>query len=154
FCVIRLVTKRAGKLSEVDSQTFTDVENVSAIRLPKRAISLRARLVRRITLDRLRRLAVLQVEPHAPTPAPFEIRRAFDNNPRLIQTKTVRLNVVSAQQVDAADGPVEVVAVITVERDVYRRVAEEVEGFAIGLFEGNWLRCSWLRDRLRHSRSR
>ena len=106
-------------------------EQIGAVRLPDVAIHVGTRFVGGPTLHGLGRLAELQVETRA-EPAPgIAVRRLLEDDGRLIQTEAIAQHVVGAQQVDATKRAVEIVAVITVNGQVDRRVAPEIECFAI-----------------------
>jgi hypothetical protein len=95
------------------------------------AVNLRAQLVDRAALHGLGRLAELQVEARPESAPRIDVRRLLEDDGRLIQTEAVAQHVIGAQQVDAAERAVEVVGVITVDGQVDRRVAPEVEYLAI-----------------------
>src|SRR5262245_61535995 len=131
FGVVGLVSERARELAEVNRQAVAQWRDVSPIRLPDVAVNLRSQLVDGASLHGLRRLAELQVKSRA-EPAPgIDLRRLLEDDGRLIQTEAVAQHVIGAQQVDASERAIEVVAVITVDRQVDCRVAPEIKRLAV-----------------------
>ena len=113
--VVGLETDRARPLPEVDCETGAERKYVCAVRLKNVAVDPGAGLINRASLQRFRRLAVLEIETSTESPPRGGIGSAFDQHARLVQAEVVARDVVRAQQVDASDGTIEVEAVIHVE---------------------------------------
>jgi hypothetical protein len=79
------------------------------------AIDRRARLVGRVALQRRGGLAKLQVQTDAPSLSVLDVGRIFDYESGLVEAERVAQDVVRAQPVDAADGVIEVLAVVGIQ---------------------------------------
>src|ERR1700693_5740993 len=118
FCVITFDPNRARPLSEIHVQTTTYGNNIRSVSLKNISIDIGPWFVKRISLQRIRRLPKLQIKTAAQTPPIRCIRRMIEYHTGLIQAEAVTQNVVSAQQINSSDGRVEVVLVISIQPNV------------------------------------
>src|ERR1700677_1612917 len=131
FGVIPFHSNRTGELPKIDIYATAYGNNIGTVSLKNVAVNIRPRLVGRITLQRICRLAKLQVETATEAAPVGNVGKALKYHIRLIQAKTVAENVIGSEQIDSTDRSVEVVFVISIERNVDGSVAQKVEGFSV-----------------------
>ena len=118
--VIVLDAESAVELAEIYSQAASDRKDIRAVRLEQIPVNLRPGLVLGSALERLRILPEHEIDAAAVSAARLDVRSTFQDEPELVQREVVGQHVIGTKQVDAADGPVEVITVVTVEIEVQR----------------------------------
>ncbi len=105
----------AGEFAEVEGEAFTDGRDVGAVGLEDVAVDIGAELVLRAALEGFGGLAELEVSADAEALAGGDVGRVLDDERELVDAEAVTGAVISAEEIDAADGVVEVVGVVAVE---------------------------------------
>jgi len=131
FGIVSFDTEGAAPFSEIDFEAFADGRDIGAVGLKDVAIDVGARLVVGIALQRVGGLAELEVEASAPAAAVGDVGGMIKDDVGLVEAELVAEDVVGAEEIDAADGGVEIVIVVAVESDVDGGVVEEAEEFGV-----------------------
>ncbi len=113
--VVALVAEGAGELAEVELEAGAYGRKVGAVGLVEVAPDLGALLVGAGALKGFSGLTELQVD--AAAEAALRRGEVLHDEAGLVDVEAVAGDVVGAQEVDAADGCVEVVAVVAVDGD-------------------------------------
>src|ERR1700722_490727 len=123
--VVALDTERTSPFAEIDGYAFTGGNYVGAIGLENVAIDLWSRFVGGISLQGIGGLAELQVEAPAPAMACCGIGQMVNDETGLVEAELIAEHVVGAQQIYSADGIVEIVGIVAIERYVDGRLTEK-----------------------------
>src|SRR6478609_8428429 len=106
-------------------------ENIGAIRLKDRTVSLWTQFIGSAPLQSFRRLPILKIKAQPVAPLGINVWRALNDQVCLVQAEAIAADVVSAQQIDPADRLIEIVSVVPVKRAVDGCAAKKIEQRAV-----------------------
>src|SRR5260370_6226775 len=110
FAVVILEAQGTGEFAHIERQALAGGKHIGSLKLEHGTIHLRPRLVGSASLKRFRCLAQFEIQAPAETATGSGIGILLEDQACLIQTEGVAADVVGAQEINAADAIVEVVA--------------------------------------------